>query len=178
MSALILPYRGVTPRIAAGVFIAPNAAIIGDVTIAAGASVWFSCTIRGDVNRIDIGARSNIQDGTVIHASYRKAPTVIGADVLVGHMATLHACTIEDGGFVGMGAIVLDEAVVETGALVAAGALIAPGKRVTRGQLWAGRPARYVRDVTEEEAAFNRWSIDHYRQLADEYRRLLDAGSD
>ena len=167
---LILPYRDHVPKIAADAFIAPSASVIGDVEIGAGASIWFGCTLRGDVHEIRIGARSNIQDGTVIHVSYQQAGTYVGADVLVGHMAVLHACTVEDGAFIGMGAVVLDKAVVEAGAMVAAGAMVTPGKRVPAGQLWTGRPARYARDLTEDEIAFNKWAVGHYCELAAEYR--------
>src|SRR5690606_27614238 len=123
----------------------------GDVTVGAETGIWFGCVLRGDVDRIRIGARTNIQDGTVVHVSHRDGPTVIGDEVTVGHLALLHACTLEDRSFVGMKACVMDGAVVESGAMVAAGALVTPGKRVPSGQLWAGSPARPMRDLTEAE---------------------------
>lgn len=138
MNSVILPFKNILPRIAAGVFVAPTAAVIGDVEIGEDSSIWFGCTVRGDVNNVVIGKRTNIQDGTVIHVSNSLQGTYIGDDVTVGHMALLHACTIEDGAFVGMKACVMDGAVVEAGAMVAAGALVTPGKRVPKGQLWAG----------------------------------------
>ncbi len=169
MSGLILPYGGVLPKIAPGIWVAPNAAVIGDVEICAGSSVWFSCTLRGDVNEIRIGADTNIQDGTVIHVSKDGQGTYIGDDITIGHMALLHACTLGDGCFIGMNACVMDDAVVEPGAMVAAGALVTPGKRIPAGQLWTGRPARYVRDLTEAEAAYIPESARRYAALAAEY---------
>lgn len=167
--ALILPYKGITPQIDPSAFVAANAAIVGDVTIGAESGIWFNCTLRGDVNKIIIGARSNIQDGTVIHESSFGLPCVIGDDVTVGHMALLHACTVGDGAFIGMKACVMDGAVVEAGAMVAAGALVAPGKRVPAGQLWAGSPARFMRDLTDKDREMMRWSAAHYVKLAKDY---------
>ncbi|MBM3601619.1 MAG: gamma carbonic anhydrase family protein [Alphaproteobacteria bacterium] len=151
MPALIRSFRNHVPIIAPNAFVAPGAVVIGDVEIGAGSSVWYGVIIRGDVNVVRIGERSNIQDGSVIHVSSRKQGTFIGNDVSIGHMALIHACTLQDGCFVGMKACVMDEAVVETGAMVAAGALVTPGKRVKSGELWAGAPARMVRLVSDEE---------------------------
>jgi carbonic anhydrase/acetyltransferase-like protein (isoleucine patch superfamily) len=175
MSATILPYRGIFPQIAANVFIAPSAAVIGDVVIGAGSNVWFGCVIRGDVNEIRIGDRTNIQDGTIIHVTRQKCGTYIGSDVTIGHMVLLHACTLEDGAFIGMQATVMDGAVVEGGAMVAAGALITPGKRVRKGQLWSGRPAKHSRDLSPKEIEENAAIAPHYVRLAREY---LDAVGD
>lgn len=178
-STLILPYKGVLPRIDPGAFIAPNAVIVGDVEIGAECGIWFGAVVRGDVNEIRIGARTNIQDGTIVHVSSGRvgnAPklgTYIGSDVTVGHMAVLHACSIGAGAFIGMNATVMDGAVVEDGAMVAARALVTPGKRVGSGQLWAGAPARFVRDLSDEDRKAMTDSAPHYRQLA---RSYLDAG--
>lgn len=163
------PYQDIMPRIGHKVFLAPGAHIVGDVDIGDQASIWYNCVLRGDVNDIKIGARTNIQDGTVIHVSSTLQGTYIGPDVTVGHMALLHACTIEDGAFIGMKACVMDGAYIEAGAMVAAGALVTPGKRVPSGQLWAGSPARYMRDLTEAEKAQNRHSAKHYVELAARY---------
>lgn len=171
MSGVIVPYKGISPKIADDAFIAPNATVIGNVEIGARASIWYNCVIRGDVHEIRIGARTNIQDGTIIHCAYQQAGTYIGDDVLIGHMAILHACTVGDAAFVGMGAIVLDEAVVEAGAMVAAGAMVTPGKIVPSGQLWTGRPAKFARDLTPEEISFNNRSVAHYAELGQEYRQ-------
>jgi carbonic anhydrase/acetyltransferase-like protein (isoleucine patch superfamily) len=167
---LILPFRGKTPQIASDAFIAENTTIIGDVTIGAGASIWFNCVLRGDTNFIRVGARSNLQDGTIVHVSREFNGTTIGDDVLIGHMAMIHACTIENSAFVGMTACVMDDAVVETGAMVAAGALVPPGKRVKSGELWAGRPAKFMRTLSEMERDMMARGVEHYCELAQEYR--------
>ncbi|MCB1556118.1 MAG: gamma carbonic anhydrase family protein [Alphaproteobacteria bacterium] len=166
---IILPYKNISPRIADTAFVAPNAAICGDVEIGADSGIWFSCAIRGDVNEVRIGARTNIQDGTVVHCTYKGHGTYIGDDVTVGHGAILHACTVEDFGFVGMQACVMDGSVIESHAMLAAGALLTPGKHVPTGQLWAGRPAKYMRDLTQEERDYILWSAGHYVALAKAY---------
>jgi carbonic anhydrase/acetyltransferase-like protein (isoleucine patch superfamily) len=172
VTPLILPFRGITPRIAADAFIAPNATIIGDVEIAAGANIWFGCVLRGDVAAITVGTNSNVQDGTVVHGSTGKPPTFIGANVTIGHMALIHACRLEDGCFVGMKACVSDAAVVESGAMVAAAALVTPGKRVPTGELWGGNPARLMRALTDKERANIRDLPARYVGLAAYYRGL------
>ena len=147
----IHPYRGIMPKIDGNVFLAPTASVIGDTEIGAETNIWWGCLIRGDMNVIRIGRRVNIQDLTVVHVDSRKYGTFIGDRVTIGHGAIIHACTLEDDCFVGMQACVMDGAVVESGAMVAAGALITPGKRVGAGQLWAGSPAKYIRDCGEQE---------------------------
>ncbi|NBX65798.1 MAG: gamma carbonic anhydrase family protein [Proteobacteria bacterium] len=169
---IILPYKGIVPKIDETAFVAVNAAVMGDVVIGPDTGIWYGCTVRGDVNIIRIGARTNIQDGTVIHVATRGHGTHIGDDVTVGHMALLHDCTIEDGAYVGMQACVMDGAVVEKRAFVAAGALVTPGKRVPTGQLWAGRPAKYVRDLNDEDYALMDWSGPHYVRLAQEHKKI------
>ena len=174
-SPLILPYRGeyapegVSPRIDPAAFIAPGAAVVGNVTIGADTGVWFGCAIRGDVNTVTIGKRTNIQDGTVVHVTRRTGPTAIGDNVTIGHAAVLHACTLQDACFIGMRATVMDGAVVETGGWVAAGALVTPGKRVPAGELWAGSPAKLFRPLTTEEQAFIHESAENYVRHAREY---------
>ncbi|MDX2225403.1 MAG: gamma carbonic anhydrase family protein [Rhodospirillaceae bacterium] len=168
----ILPWKGVWPTIAADAFVAPNATIIGDVQIGAQASIWFNCVLRGDVNYIRVGARTNIQDGTIVHVATNDGPTLIGADVLIGHGAIIHGCTLHDGCFVGMAATVMDDAVVETGGMVAAGALVGPGKRVPAGQLWAGTPARFMRNLTPDEVAQMKVQTDRYVDVAQGYLAL------
>ncbi|HUA54552.1 MAG TPA: gamma carbonic anhydrase family protein [Candidatus Sulfotelmatobacter sp.] len=168
----VLPYRGVWPTLAADVFLAPNCFVIGQVTIAERANLWFNVVVRGDDHWVRIGARTNIQDGAIIHVFKDTNPTTIGADVTIGHGAILHGCTIEDGAMVGIGAIVLDGAVVESEAIVAAGAVLSPGKRVRRGELWAGCPARLVRAVKPDELAFMRINAPNYCELASEYLAL------
>jgi carbonic anhydrase/acetyltransferase-like protein (isoleucine patch superfamily) len=174
---IILPWRGVSPTIASDAFIAPGAVVIGDVVIGAGVTVWFNCVLRGDVNHIRVGARTNIQDGTVVHVSHKTHPTIIGEDVLIGHMATIHGCTLESKAFVGMRATVMDGVVVEREAMVAAGALVAPGKRIPQKQMWAGAPARFVRDVKPEELKAFADAVERYAGLGEEYRTLLAANA-
>ena len=164
-----MPYGGKTPEIAADAFIAPTAAVIGDAVIGAQSSIWFGCTVRADGNFIRIGARTNIQDGTVIHVDSDSLPAIIGDDVTVGHMALIHACTLESCSFVGMAATVMDGAVVETGAMVAAGALVTPGKRVRSGELWAGSPAKKWRPLSDGERATMTEIAAHYVELAKDY---------
>ena len=175
MTALVLPYQGILPKIAKDAFIAPSASIIGDVEIGSKSGVWFNVTIRGDVAKVTIGEGTNIQDGTSIHVTRDGHPTIIGNRVTIGHAALLHACKLEDDSFIGMGALVMDDAVVESGAMVAAGAMVTQGKRIPKGQLWAGRPAKYFRDLTEEESAFIPISAAHYIKHAEEY--LAELGS-
>lgn len=179
MSGHILPYRGLWPKIHPDAYIADTATVIGDVEIGAGSSIWFGCILRGDVNRIRIGAGTNLQDGTIVHGNHDRAgdyretgggmPTVIGDNVVVGHQAMLHACTLEDGAFVGMAAVVMDQAVVEPQGMVAAGALVTPRKTVPSRQVWSGRPARFMRALTEAEAADIVYQAGHYRKLARNY---------
>jgi carbonic anhydrase/acetyltransferase-like protein (isoleucine patch superfamily) len=165
----IRPFRNILPTIAKDVFVAENAIVIGDVHIGEESNVWFGCVIRGDVNHIRIGARTNIQDGTVIHVTRKTGPTLIGSGITIGHSVLLHACTLEDDCFIGMHSTVMDGAVVESGAWVAAGALVTPGKRILKGQIWAGNPARYLRDMKPEEVAFIPISSQNYVELAREY---------
>ncbi len=178
MSGGIYRLGGQTPRIAADAYIAPGAMVIGDVEIGAGSSIWFNCVLRGDVDVIRIGERSNIQDGTVIHVTRKAHATHVGNDVLVGHMVLLHGCVIEDRAFIGMGSTVMDGCVVESEAMVAAGALVTPGKRVGAGELWAGRPAKLVRTLTPEQRQAALLGSRHYAELAQLYRRDCAAVTD
>ncbi len=160
---MIYALDGVTPRIHPSAWIAPNAIVVGNVEIGAEASIWFGVVLRGDMNLIHVGARSNVQDNTVVHVNAAAEHRCwIGDGVLVGHAAIIHACTLEDGAFVGMGATVLDGAVVEGGGVLAAGALLSPNKRLPAGELWAGAPARRVRALSEaERAGFARGAPDY-----------------
>ena len=179
MPGVILPFRGLKPKIAPDAFIAETAVIIGDVEIGSGSSVWYGCVLRGDINKIRVGRNSNLQDGTIVHCNHDPAgdyretgggePTHIGDDVTVGHLALIHACTIESKAFIGMRAVVMDRAVVEGGAMVAAGALVTPDKRVLKGELWAGSPARRARDLTPEEQANLPYIAEHYAELSEAY---------
>jgi gamma-carbonic anhydrase len=159
-------FEGVVPKIASGVWIAPSAAVIGDVEIGEQSGIWFHCVLRGDTNFIRIGQRTNIQDGTIIHVNSGSFPTIIGDDVTVGHAAIVHACTLEDRAFVGMGATVLDGAVIEEGGMLAAGALLTPNKRIGRNEMWQGSPARLTRVMSAEERAKFDQTAKHYVELA------------
>lgn len=165
----LYPYKDITPTIGDDVFVAPSASIIGDVEIGDQTNIWYGVTIRGDVNTVRIGKRTNIQDGTVCHVTANTGPLFIGSGVTIGHNATIHACTLEDGSFVGMGATVMDGAVVESGAMVAAGALVSPNKVVRKGEVWAGVPAKLFRPMTEDEVKYMPWSEKHYVELAKNY---------
>jgi gamma-carbonic anhydrase len=169
----LYPFAGHRPEIHPEAWVAPTAAVIGQVTLEAGANVWFHCVLRGDTNTIRVGARSNIQDGTIVHVNAGTQATWIGADVTVGHMAIIHACTLHDRAFVGMGAIVLDLAVIEAGGVLAAGSVLPPGKRIGRDELWMGNPAKLARVLTaEQRAEFDR-TAPHYVAMARQHRASL-----
>lgn len=156
-----------------GVFVAEGAKLLGDVRLQKRSSVWYNCVLRGDINFIELGEGSNIQDGSVLHVE-NKTPCIIGKNVVVGHMACVHACTIEDGAMIGMKACILSGAYVETGAMVAAGAVVKEKQIVRSGKLYAGVPAREIRDLSEEE-------IQNIERLAQKYQHLAQAflnGSD
>ncbi len=168
----LYPYTNTLPQISSETFIAPSADIIGDVEIGSQSGIWFNTTIRGDVSTIRIGDRVNIQDGSVVHVSrYDGGQTIIGNDITIGHMALIHACELQDGCFIGMKAMVMDHAVVEAGAMVAAGSLVPPGKVVKSGQLWMGSPARYTRDLTDDDRAEMVANCQNYVDLAAQYRK-------
>lgn len=164
----LIAIGGKSPRIHSSAFIAPGCRIIGDVEIGPDSSVWYNCVLRADVHRIVIGARSNIQDGTVVHCDSPKPkrpdgfPTIIGDDVLIGHLAMVHGCTLEDRAFVGLGAIVMDGCRIGSDAMLGAGAMLTQGKHIENGQMWLGRPAAYVRDLTETALAEMRAGVVGY----------------
>lgn len=170
------PYLDKRPMLGARVYVDPAATVIGDVSLGDDASIWPSAVVRGDVNFIRIGARSNIQDGAVVHVAHDGPytrpggyPTLIGEGVTVGHGAVVHACTVGDYCLIGMHATVLDGAVVEKYGFVGAGAVIAPGKTVGEAELWLGNPARRVRRLTDKEIEALHYSADHYVRVKDRY---------
>lgn len=175
-AATIMPWHGKVPRIHDSAFIAPGCRIVGDVEIGPDVSIWYNCVIRGDTNRIVIGARSNVQDGTVVHCDSPTParpdgyPTIIGEDVLIGHMAMIHGCILEDRAFVGLGSIVMDGGHIESDAMLAAGAMLTPGKRIPARQLWGGRPATYMRELTDAAIAGQQqgvmWYVENGRRHA------------
>jgi carbonic anhydrase/acetyltransferase-like protein (isoleucine patch superfamily) len=173
LEARLLPYRGILPRLAPDAFVAPGATLIGDVELGEQASVWFGCVVRGDVAEVRIGARTNLQDGSIIHVSRKGLATRIGVGVTIGHGCIVHACTLEDRAFVGMGSIVLDGARIEREGMLGAGALLSLGKCVGSRELWLGRPARFVRRVSDDERAELDEQNQHYVELAAEYRAAL-----
>ena len=162
----LTPFQQIWPVVPDSAFVFHGAQLIGSVTLGEGVSIWHNCVLRGDVNHIYVGDRSNIQDGTVIHVSTRTYPTTIGKDVLVAHKAMLHGCHLEDNSFVGMNGIVMDNTVIEPDGMLAAGGMLTPGKRIKRGELWAGSPAKFVRFVKDSELEKNRSMAEHYRLLA------------
>jgi gamma-carbonic anhydrase len=169
----IFSLDGITPQIAADAFIAPTAAVIGNVVIGSETGIWFHCLVRGDMGSIHIGARTNIQDGTVVHIDSGGLDTVIGDDVTVGHNAVIHACTLKNRAFVGISATVLDGAIIEEGGMLAAGALLTPGKVIGPNEMWTGSPAKLRRVMdAEERSRFDRNAMV-YRDLAKRFRAGL-----
>ena len=176
----IIKYRGITPEIHESAFIASTAIVSGDVVIGKDVGIWFGTIIRGDVAKIRIGDGTNIQDNSVIHVTRPNhaqnktgdegGPTIIGKGVTIGHSAIIHACTIGDYSFIGMGSIVMDLAIVESYGMLAAGGVLTPGKIIKSGQIWAGNPARYMRDLTEVEKNYIKTSENNYIDLAREYK--------
>lgn len=179
---MIRPYRQHQPQLAAGVFVDPQAAVIGQVQLGEDVSVWPFASVRGDVHRIEIGARSNVQDNAVLHVTHDGpyspggVPLLIGADVTIGHGVILHACTIGDRCLIGMGSIVLDRAIIEDEVLLAAGSMVPPGKRLESGWLYRGSPATQVRRLSDSELAHFRYSTAHYVKLKNEYLQQQAAG--
>ena len=171
------PYLDTFPQLGERVYIDPACTVIGDVQLGDDVSIWPGTVIRGDVNFVRIGARSNIQDGTIIHVSHHSPyskgayPTLVGEDVTVGHGAILHACTIEDGCLIGMGASVLDGATVKKYGFVGAGSLVPPGKVVGEAELWIGNPARRVRKLDDKAIEGLLYSAAHYVKVKDDYLR-------
>lgn len=173
----IRPYKNILPKIAASAYIDPAACVIGDVEIGEDSSVWPMVTIRGDVNIIRIGARTNIQDGSVLHVTHEGGPLspngnglFVGNDVTVGHNVVLHACTVEDECLIGMGAVLLDGCVIKRGAMVGAGSVVPPGKILEGGYLYLGAPARQARALNQKEIDNLQYSAKHYVKLKNDYR--------
>ena len=175
---MIKAFQGIHPAIDPTAFVAETAVIIGDVEIGAQSSVWYNCVVRGDVNHIRIGARSNVQDLSMLHVTHKKhaddpgAPLIIGDDVTIGHSVTLHGCTLHNGCFIGMEAIVMDQVVIGEGALIGARALVTEGTAIPPHTLWVGSPAKYKRDLTPDETAWLKKSAGNYVKYALQY--ILD----
>jgi carbonic anhydrase/acetyltransferase-like protein (isoleucine patch superfamily) len=169
---MITAFHGFTPQVAGGVFVARSATVLGNVAIGEDASIWYGAVLRGDAGRISIGARTNIQDLTLVHVRAGRFDTTIGNDVTVGHGAILHGCTIDDLVLVGMGALVLDGAHVESECIIGAGAVVTQGTRIPRGSLAYGTPARVVRPLRDDELAMLRSSAAKYVEAGHEHAEL------
>ena len=148
--ALILPVKGVLPVIPESCFIAPNATVVGDVVMGEDCSIWFNAVVRGDVNRIRLGRMVNIQDGACVHCTYQKTETILGDKVSVGHNAIVHGCTVEENVLIGMGAIVMDNVHIGSNTIIAAGAVVLEGTKCESGSIYAGVPAKKVKDISQE----------------------------
>ena len=167
---VILPVKGIDPKWGDRCFIAPNATIVGDVVMGNICSVWFNAVIRGDVNSITVGNDSNMQDGAVIHATYQKAATFIGNRVSVGHNAIVHGCEVKDSVLIGMGAIVMDNAIIEEYCIIAAGSVVLENTICETGYLYAGTPAKKIKPITEEQRALLNKLPDNYMMYADWFK--------
>ena len=168
---MIKPYLGIYPKIDESVFICEGTHIIGDVVLAKDVNVWFNCVIRGDVNYIRIGERTNVQDGSILHVTYKKYPLVIGKDVSIGHKALLHGCTIKDSVLIGMGAILLDNCIINSNSFIAAGTLVKENFEVPEGVLVAGVPGKIIRDLTEEEIETIKQRARNYLMYVNNYKK-------
>ncbi|MBO1924632.1 gamma carbonic anhydrase family protein [Thiomicrorhabdus sp. 6S3-12] len=175
----IRKYKGIAPKIESSAWVDESAVVIGKCILAEDVSIWPNATLRGDVNDIEIGPRSNIQDGVVVHTTHESdiskgSKCIVGQDVTIGHNAVLHGCIIEDECLIGMGAVVLDNAVVQKHVLVAANALVPPGKVLESGYLYVGSPVKQARPLTEKELAFFKYSAEHYVKLKNDYQQDED----
>ena len=173
---MIYAYADKVPRLAPACWVAPSATVIGDVVLEDDSSVWWGAVLRAEEERILVGMGSNVQDNAVLHVD-PGYPLTIGANVTIGHLAMVHGCILHDRAFVGLGAIVMDGCEIESDATLAAGAMLTPGKRIPSGQLWAGRPAKYVRDLTPQELAGQQAGVRHYVELAKAHAEALRTGS-
>jgi carbonic anhydrase/acetyltransferase-like protein (isoleucine patch superfamily) len=170
-------FDGATPSLAEGAYVDPSALVVGDVTLGRDASVWPMSVVRGDIHRLFIGKRSNVQDGSVLHVTHDSRfnpgghPLIVGDEVTVGHHVVLHGCRVGDRCLIGMGSVVMDGAVLEPGLIVAAGSLVTPGKVLEGGYLWVGRPAQRGRYLTGNEVDYLVYSAEHYVRLKDRHTR-------
>jgi gamma-carbonic anhydrase len=168
--AIIKTVRGFTPQFGANFFLADNAVVIGDVTMGDNCTVWFNAVVRGDVNTITIGDNTNIQDGAIIHCTYQQAKTVIGNNVSIAHNAIVHGCTVEDNVLIGMSAVIMDHAVIGAGSVIAAGAIVLPKTIVAPGSVYAGIPAKKVKDVGEEMKSVITRTAKNYPMYAEWFK--------
>lgn len=168
--AIIKAVRGFTPIFGKDCFIAENAVVVGEVIMGDHCTIWFNAVVRGDVHSITVGNNTNIQDGAVIHCTYQKAKTVIGHNVSIAHNAVVHGCTVEDNVLIGIGAIILDDAVIGANSVIAAGAVVLPGTKVEGGSIYAGMPARKVKDITDEMREVIQRTAQNYPMYAEWFK--------
>jgi carbonic anhydrase/acetyltransferase-like protein (isoleucine patch superfamily) len=168
--ALIKSVRGHSPVFGSNCFLADNATVVGEVTMGDNCTVWFNAVVRGDVHSITIGNNTNIQDGAVIHCTYQRAKTVIGSNVSIAHNAIVHGCTVHDDVLIGMGAIVMDDAVIGSNSVIAAGAVVLPGTIVEEGSIYAGMPAKKIKDIGEEMKAVIQRTARNYPMYAEWFK--------
>lgn len=168
--AFIKSVRGFTPKFGSNCFFADNAVVVGEVTMGDNCTVWFNAVVRGDVHSITIGNNTNIQDGAVIHCTYQRAKTVIGSNVSIAHNAIVHGCTVEDNVLIGMGAIIMDGAVIGTNSVIAAGAIILPGTLVEPGSMYAGNPAKRMKDISDEMREVIQRTAKNYPMYAEWFK--------
>jgi gamma-carbonic anhydrase len=168
--AIIKEVRGYTPKFGENCFLADTAVVVGEVSMGSNCTVWFNAIVRGDVHSITIGNNTNIQDGAIIHCTYQKAKTIIGNNVSIAHNAIVHGCTVEDDVLIGMGAIIMDDAIIGSNSVIAAGAVILPGTKVESGSVYAGVPAKKVKDIGEEMKAVIQRTAKNYPMYAEWYK--------
>ncbi|MFN3840839.1 MAG: gamma carbonic anhydrase family protein [Cyclobacteriaceae bacterium] len=168
--AIIKSVRGFTPSFGKNCFIAEGAVVVGEVTMGDNCTVWFNAVVRGDVHSITVGNNTNIQDGAVLHCTYQRAKLVIGSNVSIAHNAVVHGCTVEDNVLIGMGAIIMDDAIIGSDSVIAAGAVVLPGTRVEPGSIYAGVPAKRVKDISEDMLAAIRRTAKNYPMYAEWFR--------
>ena len=168
--AIIKSVRGFSPIIGNNCFLAENATVVGEVILGDDCTVWFNAVVRGDVNTIKIGNKCNIQDGAVIHCTYQKTKTIIGNNVSIAHNAVVHGCTVQDNVLIGMGAIIMDDAIIGTNSVIAAGAVVLPGTVVEPGSVYAGMPAKRIKDITDELRKVIQRTAENYPMYAEWFK--------
>lgn len=168
--AIVRTVRGYEPRFGSNCFLAETAVVVGEVIMGANCTVWYNAVVRGDVHSITIGDNTNIQDGAIIHCTYQKAKTTIGSNVSIAHNAIVHGCTVEDNVLIGMGAIIMDDAVVGANSVIAAGAVVLPGTQIEPGSIYAGVPAKRVKDISEEMKAVIQRTARNYPMYAEWFK--------
>ena len=166
---MLIKYKEITPKIEKNVFVAPGSYIIGDVKIGSRSNIWFNVVIRGDVEKIRIGSNTNIQDLTMVHCTTNGNGVQIGSNVTIGHNCVIHDCKVEDNSLIGMSSTILDGAIVKKNSMLGAGSLLTQGKIIESGELWAGKPAKFLRKLTKDEKKFLKKSAIKYYQLSQEY---------